>query len=204
MAENYKPKVIGEVNKPAAKPQVQKVVKGKTKVKKESEIAKIGKSIISDECKSIKEYAIYDVLVPVVKDTISQLVKGAIDMIFYGEVKPQKGGSRGGSGYSKVSYSDYYDRPSRKTPDRRLPERASYDNVSFESRNDAIEVLERMDEIVEQYGVVRVADLFEMAGMTGNGPTDNNYGWYSTKNASVERDRYGDYYIKIGRPAALR
>lgn len=204
MENNYKPKVVGAPKQDAKqKPEVKKVVKGKTSVKKQSEMSKIAGSIISEECKSIKDYAIYDVMIPVIKDTISQLVKGAVDMIFYGEVKAGKGG-RGGSGYSKVSYSDYYDKGSRRSDARRLPERVSYDNVSFESRDDALEVLDRMDEIVEQYGVVRVADLFEMAGMSGNGPTDHNYGWYSTKNASVERDRGGDFYIKIGRPSALR
>ena len=200
----YTPKVVGE-KKDEKKPEIKKVVKGKTTVRKESELKKIAGTMISEECKSIKDYAIYDVMIPVIKDTISQLVKGAVDMIFYGEVRPSKGGYRSGNGgYSKVSYDRMYDDRRHTPPTRRASERASYDSISFEYREDAMEVLERMDEIVEQYGVVRVADLFEMAGRTGNGPTDHNYGWKSTVNASVERDRYGEYYIKIGRPAALR
>ena len=59
-------------------------------------------------------------------------------------------------------------------------------------------------EVVEQYGVVTVADMFELAGITGNGYTDQNYGWTSTRAASVERTRHGDYIIKITRPCNIR
>ena len=46
--------------------------------------------------------------------------------------------------------------------------------------------------------------MFELAGITGNGYTDQNYGWTSTRAASVERNRHGEYIIKIGRPCNIR
>lgn len=186
--------------------EVKKVVTGKTKTKTKSEISKIATTMISDEVKSIKEYAIYDVIIPVIKETISQLVKGSIDMLFYGEVRGSSSSSkRGSSNASRVSYRDFYD---GKNDDRRdsgrSTSRYSYDDIIFDNRQDAKDVLDRMDEIVEQYGVVRVADLFELAGITGNGHTDQNYGWTNSKSASVERTGQNEYYIKLNRPSPIR
>ena len=61
-----------------------------------------------------------------------------------------------------------------------------------------------MDDIVEQYGVVTVADLFDLAGVSGNGYTDQNYGWTSTNSADIFRDRDGAYRIKLLRPSPIK
>lgn len=189
------------------KKTVQKVVKGGAKTKKKSEISKIASNMISEEVKSIKEYAIYEVLIPVIKDTIVQLVEGSVNMIFHGEVRSSSKSSRSSSNASRVSYKDYYDDKRNKDhsrDDRRGATRYSYDDVIFDTRQDAEDVLNRMDEIVEQYGVVTVADLFDLAGITGNGYTDQNYGWTSTRSASVERTRTNEYFLKLQRPSNIR
>ena len=186
------------------KKQVVKVVKGKAKTKKKSELSRIASNIISEEAKSIKEYAIYDVVIPVVKDTITQLIKGSIDMLFYGEVRSSSSSRRNSSNASRVSYRDYYDDRNTRRDLTRTSTRYSYDDITFECRQDAEEVLNRMDEIVEQYGVVTVADLFDLAGITGNGYTDQNYGWTSTRSASVERNRHGEFFLKLQRPSSIR
>lgn len=186
---------------------VKKVVKGKAKTKKKSEISKIASNIVSEEAKSIKEYTIYEVLIPVIKDTIVQLIEGSVNMFFYGEARSSGRSSRGRgtSNASKVSYMDYFeDRKRDSRIDDRRPSRYSYDDITFEYKADAEEVLNRMDEIVEQYGVVTVADLFDLAGITGNGYTDQNYGWTSTRSASVERNRHGEYFLKLQRPSNIR
>ena len=188
----------------AQEKQVVKVVKGKAKTKKKSELSRIASNIISEEAKSIKEYAIYDVVIPVVKDTITQLIKGSIDMLFYGEVRSSSSSRRTSSNASRVSYRDYYDDRNTRRDLTRTSTRYSYDDITFEYRQDAEEVLNRMDEIVEQYGVVTVADLFDLAGITGNGYTDQNYGWTSTRSASVERNRHGEFILKLQRPSSIR
>ena len=53
-----------------------------------------------------------------------------------------------------------------------------------------------MDELIATYGVVRVADFYELVGVTGN-YTDNKYGWTDIRNASVVRARDGGYIIKL-------
>ena len=163
--------------------------------------------IIYTDIKNIKQYIIYDVVVPVIKNTLSQIITGATDMIFFGEVRSTKSswGVRGGS--TKISYKDYWEGGSRSRQnnrDYRPSNRVSYDELYFESREDAANVLESMDDIVEQYGVVTVADLFDLAGVSGNGYTDQNYGWTSTNSADIFRDRDGAYRIKLLRPSPIK
>ena len=54
-----------------------------------------------------------------------------------------------------------------------------------------------MDELVDTYGVVRVADLYDLVGKTGD-YTDNKYGWTNIRNAEIVRVREG-YWIKMPR-----
>ena len=206
MNTNYTSNSIKSREQKEEKKEITKVVKGKTKTKKKSGLSKITGNIISEESGSIKEYAIYEVIIPVVKDTISQLVKGSIDMLFYGEVRSSSSRSSRSTNATKVSYRDFYEdrRNDRGRDERRTNNRMSYDDIMFDNQQDANEVLNRMDEIVEQYGVVTVADLFDLAGVTGNGYTDQNYGWTSTSSASVERNREGDYFLKLQRPNNIR
>ena len=58
-----------------------------------------------------------------------------------------------------------------------------------------------MDDILEKYGMVSVADLYDLVGVTGN-YTDNKYGWTNLSNAEIVRVRDG-YQIKLPRARVL-
>ena len=52
-----------------------------------------------------------------------------------------------------------------------------------------------MDELLETYGIVSVADLYELVGIIGN-YTDNKYGWTNLRNAEPIRVN-GGYLLKL-------
>jgi hypothetical protein len=66
----------------------------------------------------------------------------------------------------------------------------SYDEVIFENRGEAEHVLTQMDELVSTYGMVSVADLYDLVGMSCD-YTYNKYGWTNIRNARIERVRDG-------------
>lgn len=70
-----------------------------------------------------------------------------------------------------------------------------FKEIIFESRKSAEEVLTRMDELLETYKMVTVADFYDIAGIT---PSffDTRYGWTNLKDAEVVRVRDG-YKIKL-------
>ena len=118
-------------------------------------------------------------------------------MILYGESK----GRRSSVSSSYVSYRDY----SRRDDDRdrfrdsRTRTGYSHDDIVLETRGEAEEVLSRMDELIDTYGVVSVADLYDLIGKSCE-YTDNKYGWTNIRNAEPIRVRDG-YMLKL--PKAL-
>lgn len=175
--------------------KVERVVKGQVKSKKKNKFAD---TFISEDAASVKEYIIFDVLIPAAKNAISDMVTTGIQMMLYGEVR----GTSKSKG-SKVSYSKYYDDRRDRDYDRRSRTRSGYDydEIILESRAEAEEVLNSMDDLLERYGLVSVADLYDLVGITGN-YTDNKYGWTNLRHASVQRLRDG-YLLKLPRAIPL-
>ena len=177
----------------AERKKIEKVVTGKVKTKKKSEISKLKDTFISEDVSNVKSYIVMDVLIPAAKKAISDIVRDGIDMILYGDTH----NGRGSSGASYVSYRSYSDRDRRDT--RRESSRTrvgyDYDDIILESRAEAEEVLRRMDELIETYRIVSVADLYDLVGKSCN-YTDNKYGWTNIRNAEPVRVRDG-YLLKM-------
>lgn len=181
--------------------RAEKVVTGKVK-KKENGMRKLTDIFISEDASNVKNYIIFDVVVPALKKAVYDLVVGTLDMSLYG--RSGGGGSRPRS--DTVSYRDYNDisrRGSRSGDRTRTSTGYSYDDIVVETRGEAETVLSRMDEIMEEYGTVRVADLYDLVGVTGN-YTDNNYGWTNIRNAKIVRTRDGGYKIDMPRALPIR
>lgn len=177
--------------------KVEKVVTGKVITKKEGFFSKMFKGFISEDAKDVKSYVFGDVLIPAIKKAISDIVTDGIDIILYGESR----GKRGRSTAEKISYRSYYDRnDSYRRPVASYND-YSYDSIILSSRGEAEEVLARMDELMDTYGLVSVADLKDLVGINGN-YTDNKYGWTSIKSAEVVRVRDG-YTIKMPRAVPI-
>ena len=200
--ENYKPNShkSKEENKalPDEREKFEKVIKGTAKTKK-NEMRKLRDVFISEDVKSVKSYILMDVLVPAIKDAIEDIVTNGIRMVLRGETSARKSSSA-----SKVSYNRIYDSKinnDRFARDSSPSLRYSYDDIVLESRGEAEDVITRMEEIIEEYGFVRVADLYDLVGITGD-YTDNKYGWTSIRSAEPVRVRNG-YMLRLPRAVPL-
>lgn len=180
--------------KEEARKKVDKIITGKVRTKKKGELSKIKDIFISEDITNVKSYVFLDILVPAVKKAISDIVRDGIDMILYGE----SGRNKNRSNSSYVSYRDY----SRKDRDRDRPrQRYTLDDIILDSRGEAEEVLDQMSALIENYGIVSVADLFDMVGITGQ-YTDNKYGWTNIRSAEAVRVRDG-YVLKLPKPMPI-
>lgn len=180
----------------------EKVVTGLVKKKKKSKAEQFMGNFISEDAKSVKSYVFGEVLIPAIKKAISDIVTDGIDIILYGE---SRRGSRGRSTADKVSYRSYYDggysRPRIGERQALTAGSYSYDDIILSSRGEAEDVLARMDELMDTYGLVRVADLYDLVGITGN-YTDNKYGWTNITRAEIVRNRDG-FMIKMPRAVPI-
>lgn len=175
--------------------KIEKVISGAAKTKKKSEMRKFAGLFIPDDVQSVKSYIFFDVLIPAIKQMLSETV----DAVLY----PGEGNRKRKSG-SKVSYRSYYEDP-RKRSDyiSSRTDGFDYDDIIFESRGDAERVLATMDEILERYGVVTVSDLYDLADITTPNYMTAKYGWVNIRSATVMRVREG-FVIKMPKAAPIQ
>lgn len=178
---------------------LNKVVRGSAKTQKKSEIRKFTDVFLAEDITTVKTYILMDVLVPAVKKAIDDIVSNGIHMLLYKEADRSRGSSRPAA---RVSYGSYYS-DSRSRDRDRIPSRRDdfdYENIVFDRRGDAETVLTALEDIIDQYKYARVADLYELAGVSTDNYMVNRYGWADLHNAVVTSGRDG-YYIRF--PKAL-
>lgn len=164
----------------------------KKPVKKESKLAKI---FTAEDVQNVKSYVIYDILIPKVRETIDKMITEATHMLFLGSPTATSTDSSG------RSYTKYYrssDRESRNAYDR-----SAYDirTPKFYTEIDANDALDQLSDMLDRYGMVRVADLYDLMGWKFN-HTDNNYGWRDLRTARIIRER-DQYILKLPRVVCL-
>ena len=185
-------KESGETRKP-----IEKIVKGNVRTQKKSEIRKFADVFISEDIRNVKSYVLRDVLVPIVKDALEDIVIKGLRMLLRGEA----GTDQRKTNADRVSYTPYYNSRERDrfAPSSGPAARSIYDlnNITLENRADAEAVLRQLDAIIETYGVARVADLYDLLGITGE-HTDNKYGWTNLRNAEAVPVKNG-YLLRLPR-----
>ena len=170
----------------------EKVIKGKAKVDKPKLGKKMVNFLFSDKIDSISNYLAYYILGPSLKDLIFKMVTGATQMALFGgqggNTPPM--GFNSGYGYSgarrdpmaynmmtNMSQPMGYAQPQPGI----YQQRVTLNDISFDTKDDAWLVLDRMNKEIMRYGKVRVADFYTFAGITGqegNWTLQGN-GWYS-------------------------
>lgn len=186
----------------------EKVISGKARRKKGSATKRFFDMLIKDDLKTIRDYVVWDVWVPTVKDALWQGSIGAVNAIF---------GRTTGAGWTGVydskSRTDYVafskggHNRFRSTNDRMADRdrgRALYgcDEIILDTLQEAEMILDALNETVQDVGVVTVADYYHMAG-TSSEYTDNKYGWSDTIPRRITRLREGGYSIVLPKPRVL-
>lgn len=200
--EDYKPnshrakEQAESSHEPLPERRTEKVVTGSVTQRKKSGLSKVGSIFLPGDVSSVKSYILMDVLVPSIKRAISDIICNGINMLL-GEPNRKTGSQPA----AKVSYRSYYQDDRREYAKPRAQAQYSYDDIVFDNRGDAEQVLCRMEELLARFEVVSVADLFDMAGISCN-YTDNKYGWTDLRDAYVERVRDG-YIIHLPRATSL-
>lgn len=189
-----------------------------TSVVKASGVRKRDKSIsekftsvfISEDAGDVKSYLIFDILIPALKDTVSDMIKSGIDAVLYGNEVPRHS-NRGGNGAPRVSYQKYYESGSsrrgsyseRPTRSGRYDRKANHDfrDVVFDDKRDAIAVLDGLIELTVEYDFATVMDFNQLAGLDSKF-TDNDFGWEDLKDARILHVR-GGYILDLPTPVAI-
>lgn len=175
-----------------------KVVTGIVR-KKKGVTSKLASIFLEEDIDNVGSYIVNDVLIPSAKKAVHDVLADSVDMLF-GNGTRSKTSVPG----SRVSYRSYYnDKQDRRSVPQGPRKMATYEynDIEFENRGDAENVLSCMEETISMYGIVSVADLYDFAGYPGT-PTDQKYGWDDLHTAYVYRKvgiSGGGYSIKFPR-----
>lgn len=188
---------------PIPEKRVESVVSGSTVTQKKSGLGKFKDSIIAEDARSVGSWLLSEVVYKSIKKFVYDMVTNGIDMLLYGETSHAKANN---NGLSKISYGSYYSgykssNDSLKTTTANASV-FDYDNIIFSNRGDAEAVLSTMLEILDQFGVVSVGDLYDLANVNTQNYTVNKFGWTNLRNAQVMRCRDG-YILKLPKATAI-
>ena len=201
MAEsNYKPNshrskelLVSEQNA-EKRMKNEPVVSGKARVKKRSAIEKATESIIANDISNIGSSIMADVVMPSVKKLLCETGKTFLEMLFYGERRSD------GRGY--ISYEKEYDKHRGEYKYRKDPSRSgglAYENIEYETLQDAKRVFDSMWGSIYRYGTVSVMDLYEFSRIPNDNYMLSHFGWNKDtfKFANIVGSSDGYYRIKL-------
>jgi len=150
---------------------------------------------LADDIHSIRDYIVWDVLLPAVKNAISDTVTNGIDMLLFGQTRTRTtaGSVRRITPYSSISSNNVssnrivkYNDISEQRHNNRGLGGYSYQEVVLATRPEAEDVLAHMRLYLDRYQVVTVADLYDAVGEVPD-MIDNKWGWTDLSGAAVQR-----------------
>lgn len=188
--------------------KLDSLVSDKPKKRKKNLISRLAVGVLGPEgLPGIGSYVSEEIIVPAIKNIIVDAVTSGINMVMYGENRPQQTRTHTRQPYNRHSSAPRptYNYTSRYTsqqpePAEKLVPRSSRHGVEeyvIQERVDAAHVLTTLTEQADMYGSVSVADYYDLIGVPSE-YTDNNYGWVmeSIVRANIRPVR-GGYIINL-------
>lgn len=184
----------------------EKKVIAKAKVQKKSAIKEALRTFFAQDLPEIAEHLVIDVAIPAAKNAITDMVTQGIQQLLYGEVDPRRRSTSGYTSYSSSSRSDrgraYYESRRSERREPRQPKPTNVEDLVFDTRGEAVDVIEYVAESVEQYGQVSVADLMSSVGIQPR-YTDERWGWTTIDAFEIRQIREG-WLVSADRPEPLK
>lgn len=161
---------------------------------------KLVSSLFPTSPADVVEYVVTDIVVPALKDLVSDMVTGAIENALYGSNSRRGGYSRRGSMSSGwTSRTDY---SAISKPKGRVeivsPRSTDWKDLRYDSRSAAENVLAGMDRHIQRYGRATVGDLMTLSGVSSS-VIDERWFWSDLNGAGVRSSR-GGYIITLPDP----
>lgn len=181
--------MMDEQNTGPEKPRVEKVIVGKVVTRKKPLSTRFRETFVKDDARSVFGYVMLNTLLPAATDAIegaaNEFVHGILHGVSGGRTRRnyRSGGSTFGSSsrssfieYNKMSQQGSKFQEPRQQISRQGRQMHDFREIVLESMHEAREIIDNLFELINQYEVATVADLYAMLDQEV-AFTDKNWGW---------------------------
>lgn len=199
---------------PTNHPEPEKIVTGRVLERKKSLGSKFREQFVGDDARSVWAHLLLDVIIPSTKNLLYDMVVEGARRKLYGGAGPSRPlTGRFAQGPTPVNYTAYSSQaPGRvSSPDpagsaqrelaRQKRSMMDMTGVILETREEGLMVLDRLTDMIEQYGAAQVVDFYAMVGLPRDF-TDVKYGWTSLASAQVRQIPEG-FLLDLPKPRIL-
>lgn len=206
--ENYPSNKKAMPQKKEESKKVEKVITGDVVRRKKPLGKRFVETFTGGDAKTAGNHVLFDVMIPAAKDMLVDAVNQGIQQMLWGETRTTRPrvGSRPSVGH--VAYNRYKpsgvgpNRDPRPSLSREARAQHNFDEIILATRAEANEVIDQLFSLISQYEVASVADFYDMCDQERT-YTDEKWGWYDLRGASVARIQSG-YLLDLPRPEPIR
>jgi hypothetical protein len=199
--------------------KIEEIVTDGVKKRKVPFHRRVTRIFFSGDVRSVKNYIVQDVLVPTVRYTVVDAVQQAVSRAILGENAMNNrhpglggfaglGGFRGGGVIQNMNYGNISQGVQAKREDprevinRRTMGVLDPSQFVFQDRTTAEQVVLELARVIEEFGIVTVADMYKMIGE----PTEfthHKYGWNNLAGADVIGSASKGWVLNLPRPSQI-
>ena len=193
---------------------IKKVIKGEAIIREKTIGTRAKELIFGQDAKTTGNHVMFDVVVPAIKTMFYDAVMEGISRRLWGDENKNRPRNSGGSyrggpnpGYSYTNYNKInVSKPQPNQSYRQISKegRAHHDfqEIVIPTRGDAQSILDSLYRLQEEFGMVSVSDLYDLAGVDNSNFQDNKWGWENLAGANIRPVR-GGYIINLPRTHPL-
>lgn len=189
------------------RPEPKAVVsKESVTIKKDSAMKKFLKMFIADNATDIKTHLTKNVVVPAIKNCISDFVTSAVNMTLFGQKGKPGTPNWGPSWFNKgFNYSSIYSGNGGNSQQvQPLVNVTDLDNLLYKSYEAAYRVYVGLCSYISNYNCATIHNLYSLSGQVCTEAVADNWGWYQIDNYSIDLVSYGgETYYKLTLPPAI-
>lgn len=185
-------------NQPPPEKKITPVVEGSVTTKKPGLGRMFVQTFTGFDARGAMEYVVLDVLIPAAKNMVADAVSQGTERMIFGEARSvSRSGPKANAWtpYGKFSTTPSTVKADPITMSRQARATHNFDDIVLNNRVDAERVINGLYDLLNEYEVVSVKDLYSLLGVT-SAYTDQSWGWTDLRGSDIVRITQG-YLLKL-------
>lgn len=191
------------------KKQLTKVADGQAIQRKKSLGEKFAETFLAADMKSVAQHIVFDVLIPEIKNMLSDMIHGSTNMMLFGDRRGNRSDrDRNGGTVIRTNYRDRFDDRNGRRDDRdREPLRPKTQNmleeIALRTQRDAEEVLENMLDHLSEYHVISIKEYYALVNYRTDNWAIDKWGWFELpQDLPIDQVREG-FVLRLPKPQVI-